>query len=159
MDNFNKLIENSKIIVSVGSGGVGKTTVSAAIALEAALSGKKTMVLTIDPAKRLANSLGIESLTNKAQKIDLSKVSSKKNNKKGELHAMMLDMKSAMDDMVDRETESEDKKNSLFENKIYQTFSTSLSGYTSKNCSVPFFILITAKGTSFLNITSCLKPL
>jgi len=128
MDKFNKLIEKSKIIVSVGSGGVGKTTVSAAIALEATLSGKKTIVLTIDPAKRLANSLGIESLTNEAQKIDLSKISSKKNKNKGELYAMMLDMKSAMDDMVDRETKSESQKNNLFENKIYQTFSTSLSG-------------------------------
>jgi anion-transporting ArsA/GET3 family ATPase len=123
MRDFKELINNSKIIISVGGGGVGKTTTSAAIALEAAIAGKKTIVLTIDPAKRLANSLGVESLTNKAQKIDLSAI-----NASGELYAMMLDMKTAMDDMVDREGKSDEKKKTIFDNKIYQTFSTSLSG-------------------------------
>ncbi len=126
MENFKTLIENSKIIVSVGSGGVGKTTVSASIALQAAINGKKTVVLTIDPAKRLANSLGIEKLTNEIQKIDLTLLTEVK--PKGELYAMMLDMKTAMDDMVDRESSSEDNKKTIFDNKIYQIFSTSLSG-------------------------------
>jgi len=128
MSDFKELIEKSRVIISVGSGGVGKTTSSAAIALQAAIEGKKTIVLTIDPAKRLANSLGIEILTNKAQKVDLSTLSSVKPKKGGELYAMMLDMKSAMDDMVNREGKTEEKKRTLFENKIYQTFSTSLSG-------------------------------
>lgn len=126
MENFKTLIKNSKIIVSVGSGGVGKTTVSASVALQAAIEGKKTIVLTIDPAKRLANSLGIEKLTNEIQKIDLSPLTKVK--PKGELYAMMLDMKTAMDDMVSRESSSEDNKKTIFDNKIYQMFSTSLSG-------------------------------
>ena len=140
MNDFKELIEKSKIIISVGSGGVGKTTTSAAIALQAAMQGKKTIVLTIDPAKRLANSLGIEMLTNKAQRIDLSVLAPQPPKGSdletpplgdwgaGELYAMMLDMKTAMDDMVDREENSEEKKRKLLENKIYQTFSTSLSG-------------------------------
>jgi len=126
MNDFKQIIENSKIIVSVGSGGVGKTTTSAAIALQAAIEGKRTIVLTIDPAKRLANSLGIEKLTNEAQRIDLSVLTNI--TVKGELHAMMLDMKTAMDDMVNREASSDDNKKTIFENKIYQMFSTSLSG-------------------------------
>ena len=58
------IIESKKIIVCMGSGGVGKTTVSAALALHCARAGRKTLVLTIDPAKRLANSLGLSSLGN-----------------------------------------------------------------------------------------------
>ena len=126
MNVFKNLTENSRIIVSVGSGGVGKTTTAASIALQAAIDGKKTIVLTIDPAKRLANSLGIEKLTNEVQKIDLNLLTEVK--PKGELYAMMLDMKTAMDDMVNREASSEENKKTIFDNKIYQMFSTSLSG-------------------------------
>ena len=125
MDNFNELIEKSEIIISVGSGGVGKTTTSAAIALQAAIYGKKTIVLTIDPAKRLANSLGVEEITGEVEKINLENMGIKA---KGELYAMMLDMKTAMDDMVKREASSEEYKKNIFENKIYKMFSTSLAG-------------------------------
>ncbi len=66
------LIETKKMIICCGSGGVGKTTTAAAIGLRAVQLGKKVVVLTLDPAKRLANSLGLSELGNDIRQIDLS---------------------------------------------------------------------------------------
>ena len=81
------LIENKKLLICVGAGGVGKTSLSATIGLQAAIMGRKVLVLTIDPAKRLANSLGLEKFGNTETKIDLSSI----DGVQGELWAMMLD--------------------------------------------------------------------
>src|SRR6059058_5665300 len=83
------------IIVCCGSGGVGKTTTSAALALRAAERGRRTVVLTIDPARRLAQALGLESLENEP-----GRVGGVGNGPDGELHAMMLDMRRTFDEMV-----------------------------------------------------------
>jgi anion-transporting ArsA/GET3 family ATPase len=83
----------TRIIVCCGSGGVGKTTTSAALALAAAEAGRTVVVLTIDPARRLAQSLGLVELDNEPRQVDVPGAD-------GELHAMMLDMKRTSDDVV-----------------------------------------------------------
>lgn len=65
------VLAEAKLLVCVGTGGVGKTTTSAALALRAAALGRRTLVLTIDPAKRLANAMGLESLGNEARAVEL----------------------------------------------------------------------------------------
>ena len=91
-------LDDKRLVVCVGSGGVGKTTTAAAVGLWGAIHGKKVMVLTIDPAKRLANSLGLEGMPPEGAQIDLSSMP----DAKGELWAMMLDMKQTFDDLVTR---------------------------------------------------------
>src|SRR5439155_447601 len=84
-----------RIVVCVGSGGVGKTTTAASLALAAARRGKRTLVLTIDPARRLANSLGLAALGHQVQEVDAALVQRGAPSTKGSLHAMMLDQKAA----------------------------------------------------------------
>jgi anion-transporting ArsA/GET3 family ATPase len=124
---MNSDIFNKKIIVSVGSGGVGKTTISSTLGLQGAIVGKKVLVLTIDPAKRLANALGLESLGVEPQKIDLTPLKKLGVIAKGELFAMMLDRKNIVDKMVEKDI-SDDKRSKLFENSAYKAFSSSLPG-------------------------------
>src|SRR5204863_5688598 len=82
---------STKVVVTCGSGGVGKTTTAAALALIAAEAGRRTVVLTIDPARRLAQSMGLTELDNTPREVAGAK---------GDLHAMMLDMKRTFDDVV-----------------------------------------------------------
>src|SRR5687768_18582436 len=89
------------IIVCCGSGGVGKTTTSAALALRAAERGRKVVVLTIDPARRLAQSMGIETLDNTPRPVAGLRTNGKGNRKGGSLDAMMLDMKRTFDEVVE----------------------------------------------------------
>src|SRR5580698_4257252 len=89
-----------RIVVCVGSGGVGKTTTAAALALAAARRGKKTLVLTIDPAKRLANSLGLAELGHQVQEVDRALIARDAPVAGGALYAMMLDQKQAFDEVV-----------------------------------------------------------
>ncbi|MEU4417351.1 ArsA family ATPase [Nocardia salmonicida] len=112
---------NAKVIVCCGSGGVGKTTTAASIALRAAESGRKVVVLTIDPARRLAQSLGVAELDNNPQRVELGP------EVPGELHAMMLNMRRTFDDMVLEHT-SPDKAEQIFANPIYQTVASSFGG-------------------------------
>ncbi|CAM4517493.1 ArsA family ATPase [Nocardia ninae] len=111
----------ARVIVCCGSGGVGKTTTAAAIALRAAEQGRKVVVLTIDPARRLAQSLGVADLGNTPQRVPLGPEA------KGELHAMMLNMRRTFDDMVLEHT-SPDKAEQIFANPFYQTVASSFGG-------------------------------
>ncbi|MFD7843263.1 ArsA family ATPase [Nocardia sp. NPDC059764] len=112
---------SARIVVCCGSGGVGKTTTAAAIALRAAEVGRKVVVLTIDPARRLAQSLGVSDLGNVPQKVELGPEA------KGELFAMMLNMRRTFDDMVLEHT-TPDKAEQIFANPIYQTVASSFGG-------------------------------
>jgi anion-transporting ArsA/GET3 family ATPase len=111
----------TKVLICCGSGGVGKTTSSAAIALHAAELGRKVVVLTIDPAKRLAQALGVAELDNTAKPVPLPK------SVPGELFALMLDMRQTFDDMV-LSNASAERAQTILANPVYQTMVTSFSG-------------------------------
>src|SRR5882757_10913499 len=85
---------SNRVVVCCGAGGVGQTTTAAAMALRAAEYGRTVCVLTIDPARRLAQALGVNDLGNTPQRVPLAPEVS------GELHAMMLDMRRTFDEMV-----------------------------------------------------------
>ncbi len=111
-----------KVLVTCGSGGVGKTTTAAALALRAAEQGRRVVVLTIDPARRLAQSLGLTELDNTPRQVsDVGADSS------GALLAMMLDMKRTFDEVVSANT-SAAKAEQIFANPFYQTLSASFAG-------------------------------
>ncbi|MGY1716959.1 ArsA family ATPase [Geodermatophilus sp. SYSU D01106] len=111
---------DTRIVVCCGSGGVGKTTTSAALALAAAEAGRRVVVLTIDPARRLAQSLGLVELDNEPRRVDVPGAP-------GELHAMMLDMKRTFDDIVSAHSTPE-RAEQILANPFYQTLSSSFSG-------------------------------
>jgi len=110
------------IIVCCGSGGVGKTTTSAALALRAAERGRKVVVLTIDPARRLAQSMGIEELDNTPRPV--AKI---RKTKGGSLDAMMLDMKRTFDEVVESGA-SPEKAQQILQNPFYIALSSSFAG-------------------------------
>ena len=110
------------IIVCCGSGGVGKTTTSAALALRAAERGRKVVVLTIDPARRLAQSMGIESLDNTPRPVP-----GVGDGGSGSLDAMMLDMKRTFDEVVQSQA-SPEKAAQILSNPFYVAVSSSFAG-------------------------------
>jgi anion-transporting ArsA/GET3 family ATPase len=117
-----------RILVCVGSGGVGKTTTAAALALAAARRGKRTLVLTIDPARRLANSLGLASLGHQVQQVDPALVLRGAPSDRGQLWAMMLDQKQAFDEVVARHARDPAAVQRILANPVYAQISGSLSG-------------------------------
>jgi anion-transporting ArsA/GET3 family ATPase len=112
---------SNRVIVCCGAGGVGKTTTAAAMALRAAEYGRTVVVLTIDPAKRLAQALGIRDLGNTPQRVPLAPEVT------GELHAMMLDMRRTFDEMVVQYS-GPGTADAILDNQFYQTVATSLAG-------------------------------
>jgi anion-transporting ArsA/GET3 family ATPase len=118
--SLDRLVDDRTTIVCCGPGGVGKTTMAAAIALEAAGRGRRTCVVTIDPAKRLADALGIESLTNSPKPIQ--------GPWPGELWALMLDTKTTFDDLVVRNAGSPEQAAGILDNRLYRNISGALSG-------------------------------
>jgi anion-transporting ArsA/GET3 family ATPase len=112
---------SNRVVVCCGAGGVGKTTTAAAMALRAAEYGRTVVVLTIDPAKRLAQALGIKDLGNTPQRVALAPEVT------GELHAMMLDMRRTFDEMVVSYSPA-GRADAILENQFYQTVATSLAG-------------------------------
>ncbi|WP_411079612.1 ArsA family ATPase [Streptomyces sp. cmx-18-6] len=109
-----------RIIVCCGSGGVGKTTTAAALGVRAAERGRKAVVLTIDPARRLAQSMGIDQLDNVPRRVDGIEG-------EGELHAMMLDMKRTFDETVEAHADAE-RARAILENPFYQSLSAGFAG-------------------------------
>ncbi|MGW7380708.1 ArsA family ATPase [Streptomyces sp. NPDC054794] len=110
----------TRIVVCCGSGGVGKTTTAAALGLRAAERGRKVVVLTIDPARRLAQSMGIDSLDNVPRRV-------KGTDGGGELHAMMLDMKRTFDEVVEAHADPE-RAAVILANPFYQSLSAGFAG-------------------------------
>ena len=115
-----RLVGHARVLVCCGSGGVGKTTTAATLALEAARRGRRAVVVTIDPAKRLADTLGIGSLTNAPIRID--------GEWPGELWALMLDTKSTFDDLVVKHSVDAAQAQRILGNRFYRNISGALSG-------------------------------
>jgi anion-transporting ArsA/GET3 family ATPase len=117
---FSDLVSGKSVIVCCGSGGTGKTTISAAIGLAGARRGRKACVVTIDPARRLADALGLDNLDNTPRRIpgDWS----------GELSAVMLDAKSTFDDLIARYSESPEQAERILQNRLYRNLTSALSG-------------------------------
>lgn len=113
-------VAHRSVLLCVGAGGVGKTTVAAALGLKAAAQGRKTVICTIDPARRLANTLGLTELGNKEQPVPTGPEESR-------LSAMMLDMKLSWDAFLERHL-PEQQRVAILQNRFYQSLSTRLAG-------------------------------
>ncbi|MFV2091210.1 MAG: ArsA family ATPase, partial [Pseudomonadales bacterium] len=114
------LVRERQVIVCCGSGGVGKTTSAAALGVLAAIEGRSVVVMTIDPAKRLAQAMGLDGLDNDPQPVALDAP--------GKLSAMMLDSKRTFDRMVETYAPDERIRETIFANRYYQQLSTTLGG-------------------------------
>jgi anion-transporting ArsA/GET3 family ATPase len=124
-----EILEGRSICICAGSGGVGKTTTSAAIAAGMAARGKKVAVLTIDPAKRLADSLGLTELGNEEERVDpalFEQIGVDTNG--GELWAMMLDAKATFDEVVRKHAPDAETRDRILQNRIYREISNALAG-------------------------------
>ncbi|HET6921522.1 MAG TPA: ArsA family ATPase, partial [Anaeromyxobacteraceae bacterium] len=121
-------LRHKRIAVCVGSGGVGKTTVAAALGLQRALDGGRALVCTIDPARRLASALGLDSLGNVESRVPDHKLAAAGLAPRGQLHAMMLDVKRTWDDLVARHAPDRQRQDRIFRNRIYQQLSSALAG-------------------------------
>src|SRR4051812_26935028 len=120
LTSLEPLLEGKRMVICAGSGGVGKTTTAAAVALGLAASGLRVAVVTIDPARRLANALGLSSLTNEPTRVDVDV--------DGELWAMMLDAKRTFDQLIERLAPDTRTRDEVLENRIYQQLSTAVAG-------------------------------
>ena len=117
---IDEAVRTRSIIICCGSGGVGKTTTAAAFGVQAARLGRKVCVVTIDPARRLANSLGLDQLTNHPTRIE--------GEWPGDLSALMLDPKGTFDDLILRYSDSAEQVEDIKRNRIYRNLTGSLSG-------------------------------
>ncbi|MGI9018897.1 MAG: ArsA family ATPase [Euzebya sp.] len=116
--NLNELVSRRHIIVCTGSGGVGKTTTAATLAVAAAQKGRRTIVVTIDPARRLAQSMGLDLLDNTPRAVEGVK----------NLDAMMLDMKRTFDEVIERHAKDPARAQRIHSNRFYQQISSTLAG-------------------------------
>jgi anion-transporting ArsA/GET3 family ATPase len=126
---FATVLAHKRILICAGSGGVGKTTTAATLALAGARRGRKALVITIDPAKRLANSLGLPQLDHEERRVpDETLAASGPRAPGGQLYAMMLDQKRAFDEIVERYAKDPAAMRRILENRIYRQISGSLTG-------------------------------
>ncbi|MDP1849037.1 MAG: ArsA-related P-loop ATPase [Solirubrobacteraceae bacterium] len=121
-------LEGKRICIVAGSGGVGKTTASAALALGLAASGKRVAVVTIDPARRLADSLGLEELGNEPRLVDASVLAGHGIEMRGELWAMMLDPKATFDALIAKLAPDAATREDVLGNRIYAQLSSAIAG-------------------------------
>lgn len=120
MTRVRELAAQRNVVVCCGSGGVGKTTTAAALAVEAASLGRRACVVTIDPARRLADALGLDELTNDPREVSGAWP--------GELWALMLDTKTTFDALVLKYASSEQQAKRIVSNRLYRNVSGALSG-------------------------------
>jgi anion-transporting ArsA/GET3 family ATPase len=128
-ESLAKILRKQSVLICCGSGGVGKTTTSAALALQAALMGRKAVVCTIDPARRLANSLGITELGNEVVQVDPERFAQAGlGQPEGSLHALMLDSKRTFDRLIERYAKDPERRKRILENRFYQQMSGTVVG-------------------------------
>jgi anion-transporting ArsA/GET3 family ATPase len=121
-------LTGKRVIVCVGAGGVGKTTTSAALALGLAMRGQKVAVVTIDPAKRLASSLGLSELSGVPHRIDPSPQDPGAFEIEGELWALMLDTKGTFDGIIESLAADDSARDEILANPVYRELSTAIAG-------------------------------
>ncbi len=122
-------VKNDRLLLTAGGGGVGKTTVAAALGVRAAQEGRRVAVLTIDPARRLADALGLEALTGELRRVDAARFEEVGLDAgSGELWAMMLDTKTTGDQMVRRFAPDAASALAILDNRYYRFFSNSMAG-------------------------------
>jgi anion-transporting ArsA/GET3 family ATPase len=121
-------VAGRKVLVCVGSGGVGKTTVAAALGLSRAMAGERVLVCTIDPARRLADAMGLGALGNVETRVPDQAFLQAGLRPRGELHAMMLDVKRTWDDLVTRHAPDPARRDRILKNRLYHQMSAALAG-------------------------------
>lgn len=126
--SLERLVMSHRVLVAVGAGGVGKTTVAAALGIAAALRGRRVLCLTIDPARRLAQALGLEAMSSEEQVVEPTRFAGSSGPVTGSLTAMMLDTKRTFDALVRKYSSSPEQARRLLDNKLYRYVSTSLAG-------------------------------
>ncbi len=126
--NVAEMLEGKRVCVCAGSGGVGKTTTSAAIGLGMAARGAKVAVVTIDPANRLADALGLEQLGNEPRRVSRERLAAGPLEVRGELWAMMLDPKRTFDELIERIAPDPGRAEEIKANRVYRELSTAVSG-------------------------------
>jgi anion-transporting ArsA/GET3 family ATPase len=126
--NIPELLEGKRVCVCAGAGGVGKTTTSAVIALGMAARGARVAVVTIDPARRLANALGLEELENEPRLVAPERLEQEGLEIRGELWAMMLDPKRTFDELIDKVAPTAARAEEVKANRVYRELSTAVSG-------------------------------
>ena len=120
-DRMSDLAASSQVVICTGPGGVGKTTCAAAVALEGSRIGRRACVVTIDPAKRLADALGLEELSNEPRLVSTT-------HDGGELWALMLDTKATFDEVIGRNAGSQEQATQILDNRLYRNISGALGG-------------------------------
>jgi anion-transporting ArsA/GET3 family ATPase len=128
MSALDDRLSDLRVIVCVGSGGAGKTTVAATVALGLAAQGRRVALVTIDPARRLAEALGLDELGNDPQRVDPEPFASSGLELKGELSAMMLNVKRTFDELVERLAPDRRTLEQILANPVYNHLSTAVAG-------------------------------
>lgn len=119
------VLKNKRIVITVGAGGVGKTTLAASIGLWLAMTGKRVMVVTIDPAHRLANALGLDGIGSRPHRVDLSGLNMRT---RGDLTIMMLESGAVFRDLIGRTFSNPDQRERILNNKFFQRFTEAMAG-------------------------------
>lgn len=120
--SLDAVVHDARLVVCAGTGGVGKTTVAASIGLAAADAGRRAVVITVDPARRLAHALGLDELGNDARRVEGA------GRDGGTLHAAMLDPRATFDAMITRCAHDADQRDRILANRFYQNLAGNLSG-------------------------------
>lgn len=128
MSDLGGSLAGKRVVICAGAGGVGKTTMAATVALGLAAQGHRVAVVTIDPARRLAEALGLDELGNEPQRVDVARFEQAGLAVPGELSAMMLDVKGTFDDLIGHLAPDVDTRESILGNPIYEHLSTAVAG-------------------------------
>ena len=127
MSGIDEIIQRQRLLIAIGPGGVGKTTISAAIALRAAELGKRTLVLTIDPAKRLADALGLTGLDDRIREVSTTELERSGVAVPGELYAAMFDNATSMDSLMRRVAPDDETRDKVLRNRVYRAMAGTLA--------------------------------
>jgi len=127
VSGIDELLLRQRLLVAIGPGGVGKTTISAAIALRAAELGRRTLVLTIDPAKRLADALGLTGLDDRIREVPTAALAKQGVEVPGALYAAMFDNAASMDALMQRVAPDAETRDRVLQNRVYRAMAGTLA--------------------------------